>query len=96
VIAPVDVTVLLPVEVVVLHLLAAVEATIPLARTTVVIATMIDATATVPAVLTIEIETLRTIGIDAMKTAKMVPTAMTEKVGSLRPQAHLDFTHRDV
>jgi hypothetical protein len=43
---------------------------------------MIDATATVPAVLTIEIETLRTIAIDAMKTAKMAPTAMTEKVSS--------------
>ena len=56
VIAPVDVTVLLPVEVGALHLLAAVEVTIPLARTTVVIVTMIDATVTVPAVLMIEIE----------------------------------------
>jgi len=40
----------------VLHLLAAVEVTIPLARTTVVTAIMIDATVIVPAVLMIEIE----------------------------------------
>jgi hypothetical protein len=57
VIALADVTVRLPVEVGVLHLLVVVEAIIPLARTTAVTAIMIDATVIVPAVPMIEIET---------------------------------------